>query len=1518
MAEKKSKSEIYLKILDKKDNLTVLKNKGFNFLFPKKAFDRICKFYGFESLKPISFVHFVKNISTSEIKKMGTVSRALGDREIANILDVSECFAIIPKEYNEKYDEVKISEISPKIKTNIMKDILKKADIEWDLLVDFCEIQIISTQIEETTKVTVNYELIENVFKYIPLLKVIFVNGEKVDFTYYSYKKVLENCGIKLENMIPYLHPEIKKMDRNEIFNKIYPLYERVQLREIKDRVDHGDLKDKNVDIHIGLDRSKGFKKIPFDDVENNGKEASDLLNDLMNKVNNKKNNIKNYYENIDNQIIEIKDKDNKNVYIRRKIFDEIISDPDEDFDEYKTHDINGNEIILSKKDLPDYNNNPTLIKIYNKNKPKEDFIYNDINDISENLNNFNYFRQKKPFKGKNKNDEEKEEEWVVMDVETGDLPELDESKPLYTIPEKEKLHEKTKNDLLDELKNKDILLHNKNNNFVPINTIDDIKKRDKNVKNKNIKYKLKNQINPKDNILVEYKDVFDEEKSPELIIINNEDTPDENIVVNKNDLLNELNNWDDLNNNIKIINNVNNNELEINPKKIKIKKLEKDEIPKNYEDIQEEIKKSITPDNTIIKTKDNNLIKKPLVQKIINNNDPDYDIYYIKDINDKKIKVSRKELEKDDENPSCQFISTSTKENPDKMIIVPTPEIITQLDLDPMDENISVNDKDGNNNTLKKPSIKINPLEIEEINFDEQPNKIKSNIIKDVKDYYYLYKDPENKPHYVRGDTLNIVKNYKSPYPIENFEVEDDKDNKFMIPKESALQIINNPNEIKYINLDDEEKNEPVMADVDMFKNGEGDIDDEIPVNKDSKKIKLKNIKLKKLKDIDSIGEQPEEKEYEIIYDLIKKLQKDNPSSDIYKAKDNQNKDILIYEDTLNKIEENKNDPEKTTYKGNSPLKEEIICGKNTKKNSPNKYIKLVGPNIIVDKNELEKILKEYKPSQKSIKIKDIKNNPNDLDPLKIQIYEASPEETDITKILPADFSDINERLLLDIVPQNKLILTNDNDNKPTIIKKKEGDNLIKYPKTTFDTFVLYDKDGKKIKTSRKNAEKNVNDKNCEFIEILDNTNDENKNEIVPVNELVKALKDKENEDFEINNKDGKKIKLNKKKISIVKQNNKYTEVPEQGEEIKNKLLSEIIDPFIKTKDSKDNKDILLRNSQLDEINNHKQRAPFINYEVLNDKKEKVHTTKDICKQILSDPKNEKLVLCYDDSQKNREFLVPIENIKNAKCDGDDEFEIGNNEKVIFKNLKVKKLNNAPKLGIQPEEEKMIKVINLINKINSGPLNKNYKTKDIEGNPCFVSNNYINKLQKESKSDQKDTKYKINDAFGKNKITLTKKIVENDNKPGEYIIIKNKKDNNDYLVDLNDLLNNLKKFKSTDDDIILTNSLDNKNIKLNPLDIEIIPPYNNYPLQKVFPKIIIPDKKGENKDDDNLKINKEKEKEKGKPEERKNKNEDLDIGEEIKERIRLRSAPARHHIPPKKSYKIRRAIIYKKQKKDN
>ena len=106
----------------------------------------------------------------------------------------------------------------------------------------------------------------------------------------------------------------------------------------------------------------------------------------------------------------------------------------------------------------------------------------------------------------------------------------------------------------------------------------------------------------------------------------------------------------------------------------------------------------------------------------------------------------------------------------------------------------------------------------------------------------------------------------------------------------------------------------------------------------------------------------------------------------------------------------------------------------------------------------------------------------------------------------MPKDFSDINEKLLIDIVPQNKLVLTKDLNGADVLIKNKAGNNIIKLPKTDYDNYILFDKDGKKIKVSRKTIEKDCQDNNCEFIEIKD---DENKNEIIDVAEFTKALKE-------------------------------------------------------------------------------------------------------------------------------------------------------------------------------------------------------------------------------------------------------------------------------------------------------------------------------------------------------------------------------------------------------------------------
>ena len=1520
MSESEPKSRLYHEVLTKKKILHVHKKDAFNFEFPKMAFDRICKFYGHEILKPNSFVVYHTMHQTTEIKKLSSVSHQLGEKEITNVLSMLTNFVIIPKNY-EDYDDVEKLKLAPKIDDKIMKNIAKKAGIQWDFMLDYFELQEVTTEVKETSKITITYEIVENVFKLIPLLKVIFVDGKSTEFTYYSLKSILEKSGIKLENVLPYLKNEIKDIDRIQELAKEMPLYEKVKIRELKDRIKKGDLKEKSLDIYLGMDSCDRYNKIPFDLVQNDENEASTLLNELIEKVENKKTKFGEYYENIDNQIIELKDKSNKTVFIRKKIFDEIISDPETEFDEYKTYDICDNEITISKKEIITYKESPILIKIYNKNS-KEEYILIIIEEIKNDLTDFTYVRQQKSFKGKNISGEDKEETWTVMEVEFEDLPILDESKPLYTIPEKSQLLEKTKTDLLNEIKNidvdikenkddknetKDFIVYKVKNKYLPVRFVKEIKERDKNIKNKHIKYQVKSVINKDETITVEYEDIFGEETFTEYVLMNNEENPDEPIIVEKGELYTILNGSNNSDDGINIKNELTNKEMKVKLNKVKFIKFKVGEAPKNYEETQEEVKKSITPETLIIKS-NNCFIKKDIVTTIIESKE-EYDTYYVKDIANKTIKVSKKQLIKDVDDEDCQFVSILSEEEPDNNIIVSYKEIITQLESDPMEEYCILKDKDGKPIKIKKQAVKTVKIKCDAPKLDEQPNKIKADIIKDIQDYYYLYKDPDNNSHYIRGDTLKLIKTYNSKFPVDNFEVEDHKNNKCFISKETATKLLDDPNSAKYICLENEEdKDEPIMAEYTIFQNAEGDSDEPIPINKEGKKIKLQKVKLIKIKPVDSLGEQPEEKNYEIIENLLKILQKNSPLSDIYKVQDAQDKEIFIYEETLNKIEENKADPEKTTYKATSPLKEEVTCGKKIKK-TPNKYIKIVHPKTtIFDKAAFEKSLKEFKVKQKTIKIKDVKNEEIEVDPLTVKIYEATPEEAEITKILPADFSDINEKLLLDIVPQNKLLLLNDNNKQPCIINKRLGDNLVKYPKTKFDTFTLNDKNGKKIKVSRKIVEKANKDNNCEYIEILDNTNDENKNEFIPVGELLVALKDKENEDFETKNKDGKKIKLNKKKIKVVKQTIKFGDVPQQGEEIKAQLLSDIKDSYIKLKDSKNNKDIIVRYTQLEQVNSHKQKAPFVNYEILDNKKEKVYTTKTICQKISSIKDSEKLILCYDESQSNNEFLVPLDKIKNSNCDGDDEFEIGEGKKILFKNLKIKKLDETPKMGVQPEEEKMLKVLDLINKINSGSLNKNYKTKDANGNVCFVSNNYIKKLQTESKNDEKDTKYNINDAFGKNKITLIKTTVDKDNKPGDYVLINSTKDNKDYLVELKDLVNNLKKFKSTDDDINLVNAADGKPMKLNPLEIEIVPPYNYYPFDKIVEKKILPIKI------DDIRSENEK-KEENKPDERKGRKEEDQ--NDVKQRIRLRSAPARQHNPEKKSYKIRRAIIYKKQRKD-
>ena len=135
MSQSESRSKLYQEVLIKKKILKAHKEKEFNIEFPKFAFDRICKFYGHEILSPNSFVIYHTLNETTEVKKLNSVSHQVGDKEVNNNLDNLNNFIIMPISF-EEYDEVKKMELAPKMNNKTLRNIVKKADITWDLILD--------------------------------------------------------------------------------------------------------------------------------------------------------------------------------------------------------------------------------------------------------------------------------------------------------------------------------------------------------------------------------------------------------------------------------------------------------------------------------------------------------------------------------------------------------------------------------------------------------------------------------------------------------------------------------------------------------------------------------------------------------------------------------------------------------------------------------------------------------------------------------------------------------------------------------------------------------------------------------------------------------------------------------------------------------------------------------------------------------------------------------------------------------------------------------------------------------------------------------------------------------------------------------------------------------------------------------------------------------------------------------------------------------------------------------------
>ena len=401
-------------------------NPNFDLKLPKTSLNTIIKLYGEEQIQFNSFIIYInQETNLSIVTQKKTMKKELDDNEaniISEKLNNLGKYFIIPESLKE-LDEEKQFEQSIKIKGKCITHIMKKAGINFESMIFYLGLQIISQEISEN--VVIDYYTFEKIFKLISLLFIKFNDNNKnnLDITFYSFRQILKNCGIKLEDILPFLHIDITNLERNNINNEDLPLIKFLKIRQLKELISP-EVQNTNIDLMKGTESLLRINKNNFEDLDMFRNNQSNFLKEIIKKIEVKKDDIKKTSENEENHINEIK-KENKVFYVKKKLYDNLMKNMD-NYDEVKIKDINGDDVILNKDDLKENLNNEKepLIKII-KNNNKNEFILIPKDEIEKKFNEFKYIKQEGNFKGKGINNEPKELKGLFMDINCDTLSEI-------------------------------------------------------------------------------------------------------------------------------------------------------------------------------------------------------------------------------------------------------------------------------------------------------------------------------------------------------------------------------------------------------------------------------------------------------------------------------------------------------------------------------------------------------------------------------------------------------------------------------------------------------------------------------------------------------------------------------------------------------------------------------------------------------------------------------------------------------------------------------------------------------------------------------------------------------------------------------------------------------------------------------------------------------------------------------------------------------------------------------------
>lgn len=444
---------------DQEDDYGIfLKNKSLIKILIKAGFKNRCKAY-------ISTSVIAPEIETEEM--MDIVDRT--DEKYKNLLDYKNVFHVIKENSNDLSLEKKM-EIQIPVKKKSFERIFYLMDESYEELLNYMLVILIDEAIPRNRKIN---SLI-NKYLYLVKNKIYFyikMNKNKklmIPIIYYSLQKIMKMFNKdNAESNIDYIYAineknnkinENKKIKNFENNNKNY-------LKKLKEGTDNIII-NKNLEIiedsvidWLEKDESHQMFNLPeikHDIQVNEIKKALNKIEEIKNLINNKKKEIKNDCSKINNQFIEIKDKNNKKCFVNVKniqLVNQYLKNvSDNEGQNILLKDFNNKDVISTKTNLEylikKFNDDKivVLLKDDNKNNNKCHFV--NKNKI------LNLYKKWKCLNKKEKilTEDEKKEEIEINLNET----KISEFKEIYELPDQ--------TDLLEEIKNENNYQKNNKN----------------------------------------------------------------------------------------------------------------------------------------------------------------------------------------------------------------------------------------------------------------------------------------------------------------------------------------------------------------------------------------------------------------------------------------------------------------------------------------------------------------------------------------------------------------------------------------------------------------------------------------------------------------------------------------------------------------------------------------------------------------------------------------------------------------------------------------------------------------------------------------------------------------------------------------------------------------------------------------------------------------------------------------------------------------------------------------------